>query len=158
MDRNSPREDLVLAMLESRHSAGQVRAVLDSSEFGTHTALVMLLADHDLHRPDSPAAGPERHASVAGYVREIAAAARHAGPRARGTDPRWALVADAQASLVWLAGRTPTSAEVHALLRAVLAARPHPGPAQVRSPKDVPLVPRPNGPDTRRTRSDDRRS
>lgn len=137
MDRDLAREDLVLAILESGQHAAEVRARLDSSQFGRHSALAMLVADHDLHRPDAPRTGPGRLDSITRYVADLAAASARADhrPGIGRNDPRWALVADARRSLVALSDQVPRSTDLTALLAAFQerrrggASAPVPGPA-----------------------------
>lgn len=124
MDRDKAREELVLALVESKASAAFVRARLDSSAFAEHTALVMLVADHDLHRPEAPSDGPGRRDSLLDHIAGLLAAERNRTilPRTRGgldRDPRWALAHLAHADLASLEGRRPSTTDLRTLLAAV---------------------------------------
>ncbi|MCB2175797.1 MAG: hypothetical protein KQH57_08310 [Actinomycetales bacterium] len=123
MDRDRAREDLVLALVESKASAAFIRARLDSSAFAEHTALVMLVADHDLHRPHAPSQGPGRRDSLLDHLAGLLAAERNRTilPRTRAgldRDPRWALAHVAHADLAGLADRRPSATDLEALLAA----------------------------------------
>ncbi len=148
MDRDVARELLVVRMLASKRHAVSVRARLDSSQLGRHASLATLLADHDLHRPDAPAEGPARRASVTAWVLRLAdqAASPEARSRGRATDPRWVLVAEAQASLRDLRDHEPGTAPLEELF-AAFSERRAAGP-------DAPQVPGQPGPDRRRRRGD----
>lgn len=123
MDRDRAREDLLLALVQSKAKAAFIRARLDSSAFAEHTALVMLVADHDVHRPGAPAEGPGRRDSLLDHIARLLAAERNRNDvhRARaglGRDPRWALARVAHADLVALDGREPSVTDLEALLAA----------------------------------------
>ncbi|HMO12414.1 MAG TPA: hypothetical protein PKB06_13145, partial [Actinotalea sp.] len=102
MDRDRARALLLGALLEDRAVAARVRSELDSSQFGEHSALVMLVADHDLHHPDAPASGRARREAVERHVRRLLDASRRHGRRAgarSAADQRWALAVEAHVSL-----------------------------------------------------------
>ena len=147
MDRDRAREELLLALVESKVSAAFIRTRLDSSAFAEHTALVMLVADHDVHRPDAPAEGPGRRDSLLDHITSLLAAERRRTslPRTRGRldrDPRWTLARAAHADLVSLGDRQPSGADLEALLAAF----------EERRDADHPDVPGPRTRDRRRRR------
>lgn len=124
MHRDSAREDLVLALVDSKATAAYVRARLDSTAFAEHTALVMLVADHDVHRPDAPPEGPGRRDSILDHITRLLAAEGHRTivPRTHRSvdrDPRWALARLAHADLVALADRRASTTDLEALLAAL---------------------------------------
>lgn len=148
MDRDRAREDLVLAIVDSKVAAAYVRARLDSTAFAEHTALVMLVADHDVHRPDAPPEGPGRRDSLLDHITRLLGAERHRTivPRTHRSvdrDPRWALARLAHADLVALADRRATTTDLDALLAAL---------ADPRDPEHRAAVPRPVTRDRRRRR------
>ncbi len=150
MERDRAREELVLALVDSKASAAYIRARLDSSAFGEHTALAMLVADHDVHRPDAPPEGPGRRDSLLDHLAGLLAAERNRTilPRTRRSldrDPRWALAHVAHADLAGLTGRHPSTTDLGALL----AAFEGPGHEEGR-----PDVPGPVTRDRRRPRRD----
>jgi hypothetical protein len=131
MDRDRAREDLLLVLVESKAAAALIRARLDSSAFAEHTALVMLVADHDVHRPGAPAEGPGRRDSLLDHIAGLLAAERNRtalrGTRGRlDRDPRWALAHAAHADLVGLAGRRPSVTDLEGLLAALEDGDGHP--------------------------------
>lgn len=138
MDRDRAREDLVLALVGSKASAALIRARLDSSAFAEHTALVMLVADHDVHRPDAPPDGQGRRDSLLDHIARLLTAERNrTAARPRGgsvRDPRWALAHIAHADLLALADRQATETDLEVLLAAFEerrrgGSREVPGPA-----------------------------
>ena len=145
MDRDRAREELLLALVESKASAAFIRTRLDSSAFGEHTALVMLVADHDVHRPEAPAEGPGRRDSLLDYITGLLAAEsnRSSLARTRGRldrDPRWVLARTAHPDLVRLADRRPSGTDLEAPLAAF----------EERGYADRPDVPGPRTRDRRR--------
>ena len=123
MDRDRAREELLLALVESKASAAFIRTWLDSSAFAEHTALVMLVADHDVHRPDAPAEGPGRRDSLLDYITSLLAAERSRTSQRRALgrldrDPRWSLARTAHPDLVGLADRRPSATDLEPLLAA----------------------------------------
>ena len=147
MDRDKAREELLLALVGSKASAAFIRTRLDSSAFAEHTALVMLVADHDVHRPGAPAEGPGRRDSLLDHIAGLLAAERNRtvlrGTRGRlDRDPRWALAHVAHADLAGMAGRRPSVTDLEALLAAF-----EDGPRE-----DHPRVPGPVTRDRRRRR------
>ena len=127
MDRDVARETLLLRLVESRADAARVRARVDSSAFGDHAALVMLVADHDLHVPDAPLLGDERRAALLSYVHALAEAGnRNARPRTartghRSVDPRWELAESAYRELLALPRLRPDGPDLDTLLDALSA-------------------------------------
>ncbi|MDO8107717.1 hypothetical protein Q6348_10970 [Isoptericola sp. b441] len=122
MDRDVAREELLLRLVGSRADAARVRARVDSSAFGEHSALVMLVADHDVHVPEAPPSGEERRAALLAYVHALAEAGRrHARPRSahRHVDPRWELAGSAYRDLLALPRRGPGGPDLDALLEAL---------------------------------------
>ena len=84
-------DELVRAMVWSHAGAVASRASMDAGAFGHHTALVTMLAHHDLNHPCTGLEGSDRVASITEHLThyaDLAARAADVGPGRAGARHR----------------------------------------------------------------------